>query len=265
MKTSQIIPTTITAIAILTTGAYAGSDSKKMSDHSSMSGQTSELEMHRVTQESLDSQLTAKDLIGAAVHDSSGERLGTVADIGLSSLSGDLKKQHRDQMKSEDKDYASKDSMKKDSKKDSWSKTDKMGHSSEVTAYISVGGLFGIGDDIVAVPASKISWNESEEQYTLNVSKDQFVALAEQDTMDAAEDEMYSAKQSFEQDADMVRNAFQSGATQMDFSRVQVETKDDQIVLSGTVKDEETKKQAETLAGQHSEMDIENKIKVRSY
>ncbi|MDQ8181082.1 PRC-barrel domain-containing protein [Pelagicoccus sp. SDUM812005] len=288
MKISHIIPATIAATAIATTGFAAKDDSSKYNrndqskqasahsqydrhDQSAMGSQR----MHRVTQDSLDRQVTAKDLIGASVYDNAGEKIGDIADIGISGLPSSLNKGHMDKDRKENKGTHLPDAnsqwgeLDQSMQSQSSMRSQSMQGQGRVTAFISVGGLFGIGDDIVAVPANELSWDARKERFTLASTKSQVVALAEQEPIDfdSADDSQgyYSAKQSFDDDVTLVRGALISGDNATDLASVTVEKKDDRIVLKGTVKSEEAKKRAAELAEENSDLQIENSIKVRKY
>ncbi|MDQ8186219.1 BON domain-containing protein [Pelagicoccus sp. SDUM812002] len=270
MNTLRLVPATLAALCLATTGAYAKSETKDKDGYKhSQSSTLSEMDIRRVTQDSLDRQTTAKDLIGASVYDSSGEKIGDVADISIAGLT--LGKSHSDSdLMGSDNDMESKQSssqygQNKDMKDSQNAMSAQWGQRGQATAFISVGGVFGIGDDIVAVPANSLTWDAAEERYTLAASKQQIVALAEQDPIDMEDDNTYSAKQSFDDDTSMIRNAFQSDKNKKDLSGIMVEKEDNRIVLRGTVRSEDAKEHAADLAEQHSDLKIVNSINVSSY
>lgn len=49
----------------------------------------------------------------------------------------------------------------------------------EPVVYISVGGVMGVGDKHVRVPASALQWKADDECFQLNASKESIVALTE--------------------------------------------------------------------------------------
>lgn len=266
MKISQFAAAAIAALSLITTQSFAKEDvhkSSKESDH----GDLASMQIRRVTQDSVDQRFTANDLIGASLYDSSGETIGNIADISISGLDLGKKLGHSKKMKSMDKQ--SKNSWEsKDKKSEDWSQDSSSRSPGQVTAFLSVGGLFGIGDDIVAVPVEQISWDSSEERFTLSTSKTEIVALAEQDPVDF-EDETdnvyYSSKQTFDDDAISVRHALQAEENQKELAGVMVEENDETIVLRGVVRSEDAKELAAKIARENSGREIENSIEVKKY
>ncbi|MGH8021114.1 MAG: PRC-barrel domain-containing protein [Opitutaceae bacterium] len=63
---------------------------------------------------------------------------------------------------------------------DAWSSAKAMVGMDEPHAIISVGGVMGVGDNLVAVPVSALEFDSTEDRYTLSVTKSEFVAIAEQ-------------------------------------------------------------------------------------
>ncbi|MDQ8204017.1 PRC-barrel domain-containing protein [Pelagicoccus sp. SDUM812003] len=251
MKYPHIITSTALAIALVTTAGHAGKDKHKDEMHDSITGK-----MKRVTQESLDQQFTAQDLIGKSIYDSQGEKIGSVTDFSLPSHASFQKMQNSQQHSDK-------------SQKDDWTQhLPSLGE--ETTVFISVGGLLGVGDDIVAVPASAISFDSLEERFTLPTSKEQVVALAEQEPYDENladnseySDSRYSAKQSFDSDIDAIRQAFnQSQSEDNELANLSLETDGDKLILSGQVSSATTKRRAESIAREHTDMSIENSIRV---
>ena len=282
-----------TALAAITLASVSQAEDKSMKQ---ASFSNDSVEMHRVVKESLERQITAKDLIGASVYDGAGEKIGDIADISMSSLLPSDAAQAFRAAKTDDDatlnsagslaadgTYASgtdraatraaRDDMKKSkSEKSDWSS--KAGMGSQATVFISVGGLWGIGDDIVAVPASSLRYNQAEEHFTLAASKSEVVALAEQDPTELDEnfdwnrqqwndDSEYSAKQSFDEDISDIRDAIQSDAALSAENSITISTKDNKLVLEGTVSSDSAKQRAETIAKEHSDMDVKNSIKVK--
>lgn len=278
-------------MAIAATGAYA---KDKMDSNKDYRASSNSVQMHRVTQESLDRQITAKDLIGASVYDSAGEQIGNIADISVKKLvSKDTAKSYgqsnrdndnswdadndsslsadRNQRNSQSADNnrgLSADQNKRSSLSDRNSMGSMMGNlsGSQATAFISVGGLWGIGDDIVAVPVNSLSYDESEKRFTLNASKEAVVALAEERPTDFSEDyndATYSAKQEFDEEVNEIRDAIRQDKDLMAHRGIMVSSESDQIVLYGNVTSEDAKERAEELAEKHTDKDIKNSITVK--
>lgn len=260
---------------------------------------TRNIQMRRIVKESLDRQVTAKDLIGASVYDSAGEKIGDIADIGMHGLlsqeaaqayrsahtedeisttpgatSSTYSRADQTEMaaRSERSDLERQsDKLKNEAEKASKDWSSKMGMGSDATVFISVGGLWGIGDDIVAVPANSLSYDSAEEQFTLSASKSQVVALAEQDPSELNDDfswndeesQDYSAKQSFDEDISSIREAFASDSALESENYITITTRDDKIVLEGQVSSDSAKERAEQLAEDHTDMDVKNSLKVK--
>lgn len=231
MKRIHIL-SSIVPIALLAAGAAfaAGDDMKPQSSQSGAAN------MRRINQEKLDQQFTAKDLIGATVYDSAGERIGSIADFSSDSLST------RFQNRSAGGSPAS--------------AQDAMALSGP-TIYISVGGLLGIGDDIVAVPAQSVSFDAENERFTLDATKQDVETFAQ---AEPAEEDEYSAKQSFDSDISSIESALQQDERLTDVS---ISRKDEKLVLKGSVQSQSDKQRAQSLAESQSDLEIDNKIEIK--
>lgn len=127
----------------------------------------------RVDDEALTQDLTANDFIGQTVVDRNGDKVGDIADIGLGA--GFFLSQTSVSIE------PAKPSDKEASAMDRKSAEQAIGRSmhAEPTVYISVGGVMGVGDDHVRVPASALNWNTTDKCFQLNVEKASIEALAE--------------------------------------------------------------------------------------
>lgn len=182
----------------------------------------------------------------------------------------------------------------------SWSDKDKkskgmhsdsmMSSRPEAVVFISVGGIFGMGDDLVQVPASKISYDSSEERFVLQGhSVDEVAEIAEADEKNFNEDDYYTdnwnntsatgygmydvpysentarGMRDFGSDKEMIRSAFDNDNTLSSHSdSIEINEKDGEIVLTGKVKSTEAKQRAEELAKRETTLDVTNKIKVKN-
>ena len=294
MKTRTVLPALTISMALVATSGFAQGNQQNQTQQSGNSGQ-----IQRITQESLEQKVTAKDLIGSTVYDQNGDNIGDIADVSVKRLVPNkltkALRQNQEGMASTNSDWMTDNDQGQDSEQgEGWgeSKKDKMQSSmkgmmgSGATVFISVGGLFGIGDDIVAVPASKLSYNEEEDRFTINASKDQIVALAEQEAVEydseqedfAAweqnEQEDFSARQEFDSDSQQsgtqseqgvnkVREALRNDSQLEDNTGIMVSTEQDQIVLRGVVSSEDAKNRAEEIAKKNSDKDVKNEIRVQ--
>jgi hypothetical protein len=170
----------------------------------------------RLTQREVDSQLTAKALIGKNVYDNSGKRVGEVKDIVLDSsrapqLAGVVS--NRDQDNSSNASsmsnpsspgaattnggYASTNGSTSSSDTNSTRSSGSsatmssdlsrassalQGMASSLTssgpsAIISSGGFLGMGDNLLRVPLTQLSYDSGSDHITLNVSQEELSSL----------------------------------------------------------------------------------------
>lgn len=145
-------------------GTYTPSASGSANGASSYNTDTgytgsSTADIRRVSQDRLDSRLTAKSLIGQKVVDQSGKEIGRVKDIGLSGvLPQDLQKSSSasssgmgSSSSSSGSDLSSTGSM------SSGMTSAGLSSSRNVPVYVSVGGFLGAGGELVSIPASQLS------------------------------------------------------------------------------------------------------------
>ena len=244
---------------------------------------TGAISLHRVEESTVEARLTAKDVIGKAVHGIDGEKLGDVADIALSGFSDDLEEGLRMTSRSDDRPATSATSA----------RSSTAGALDDAVVFISVGGMFGIGDDLVSVPAAALSYDTDERHFTLNVRKADFVALAEQKLPTyAAERDRHSerpvittgdnkaagsiagspaypgwantsAKMALEDDVVAVRQAIRSDPDLGDAgSRVVVTVDGKEIVISGTASSEAERRKIIAVARANTDKPIKDSLKV---
>jgi hypothetical protein len=158
---------------------------ERSAQHSSSMKSTSVHGIKKVDKDKLDSKLTAKELIGKEVADMNGERLGRVHDIGLAQA-----------LPSEFRAMEEADTSRRDTSRE-FSTTAGSALSSagsamsaaagmnNVNLYVAVGGIMGLGSDIVSVPADQFSYDRENDRLTLNISEDRFTAIAEGEDSDS--------------------------------------------------------------------------------
>lgn len=158
----------------------------------------------------------------------------------------------------------------------------------EAVVFISVGGVFGIGDDLVQVPAKKISYDSSEEHFVLQGhTVDEVTSIAQKGQSNFDENDYYAdnwyeynmygaygypyrsetvrGMRDFGSDEETIRNAFQNDSTLASASNIiQINEKNDEIVLKGTVRSELLKRRAEELAKRETTLDVTNNLKVKN-
>ncbi|MDQ8185832.1 BON domain-containing protein [Pelagicoccus sp. SDUM812002] len=163
-----------------------------------------------------------------------------------------------------------------------------MSNRPEAVVFISVGGVFGIGDDLVQVPAKQITYDSSEERFVLQGhSVDEVTSIAQKGQSNFDENDYYAdnwyeynmygtygypygsetvrGMRDFGSDEETIRDAFQNDSTLSSASTsIQINEKNDEIVLKGTVRSESLKQRAEELAKRETTLDVTNNIKVKS-
>ncbi len=175
--------------------------------HGSASGSAGVGSLQRVTKDSLEHQLTAKGLIGKNVHDSSGEKIGEVEDIvldasQLSQLASAFMDRDSDRSSATRStaagasgtyaagaagDGASATAGRTGSasaRSDLGAAASSMisgAMSSGPAAIVSAGGVLGLGQDLIRVPLSQLSYDANEDRVTLNVSRDQISSITNPD------------------------------------------------------------------------------------
>jgi hypothetical protein len=179
-----------------TTGARATTGSQSMSgerattgsanwnersaQHSSSMKSTSVHGIKKVDKDKLDSKLTAKELIGKEVADMNGERLGRVHDIGLAQA---LPSEFRAMEEADrSREFSTTAGSALSSAASAVSAAAGMNN---VNLYVAVGGIMGLGSDIVSVPADQFSYDRENDRLTLNISEDRFTAIAKGEDSDS--------------------------------------------------------------------------------
>lgn len=169
--------------------------------------------MQRITNDQLDNHMTAKTLIGTDVHGSDGNKVGSVVDVILGPSHSMRGSDHR--MGSGSTGYtgatgttgaAMSGSRSATAQGSTSSRTDSradvagnrqsgigatddrssMGASAmgamnnmQPAVIVSTGGLMGIGNDLIRVPMSKISYDADKKEIRLNVTEEEWKILRE--------------------------------------------------------------------------------------
>jgi hypothetical protein len=298
MKPYQRYTSLVAAAALALTGSLQAQNSGSTTPAAGSSSMNSPSldNISRVSKSAVKHQFTAKDLIGAAVYDRAGEKIGDITDLAYggafpASLSNayNLNRNEPDAKDATRMPGASTapgsytpttpspsttDRSSTRSGPDRMSSTapmtNTMASASDVRVFISVGGLWGIGDDLVSVRASELSFNAAEDRFELAASKADVVALAEQDEApgyasgSSPTDATRAGKQQFADEAAKVRNALEVDTLTSSYAyKVTVTSDGDDIQLRGTVDTEEQHQQILKTARAATTNDVEDENQVR--
>jgi len=284
MKTTKSILTLLGALAATSTLHAANSASEKskhepMDDTATMeTGQTSTewkstANVQRLSTSELEALNTAKDLIGKSVYDLSGERIGSVIDFSVPQEVTNpysMRTPARPMNATQEKEHALAP-MGPDAK------TPGMGrpltdhdhmlipntaqHFSQRT-FISVGGVMGLGDEIISIDNRDLRFDTELDGYVVNQNESDLLAMADQN-MSLPEPQNYSpASQNWNQEVSAIRTALSSNT---DFQRVTVTQRGKDLILEGTVKNNETRQRAYELAADATSQKLQNHIRIQDW
>jgi osmotically-inducible protein OsmY len=273
MKSSHLYITMLATVPFAFLGTV---QAQSNSPSSSAMPAASTTGISRVAKEEVKSRFTAKDLIGAAVYDTAGDRIGEIADIDLkgalpATLASSFAAGHA-------ADDASRRNTMSGAKSDdaasrparSTNPAAGAGEMSPSTIYVSVGGLLGIGDDFVSVPASQLSYNATEKRFELSATKADVVALAEQKentnaySAGSSPSKTSAAKQAFADEATRVQNALETDPQTSAFAfKVSVTTDGQYIELHGMIDSKEQHDKILATARRATALEVKDKIDLR--
>jgi hypothetical protein len=166
------LTTIVVASSLMLPFAAFGGDKSKTDKHNETKASTSSwserniqpssshADIKRVDRDKLDSKLTAKELIGKEVVDMNGERLGSIHDIGLAQA---LPDEFRAGESAEGATGIG------------------ATQNNSIHLYVAVGGVMGLGSDIVSVPADRFGFDRENDRLTLDIPEDQFSSIADPD------------------------------------------------------------------------------------
>lgn len=261
MKPSQIYATLLAASLVFAASVQA---------QSNPSDSTSTAAIARVAKDAVKDRFTAKDLIGAGLYDRTGEKIGDIADIDLqAAVPGPLATSFNADHAADRSIPAAGQSEGATRAPRSTTMTGADTSLAHATVFVSVGGLFGMGDDLVSVPVAQLSYNAEDDRFEISAAKADVVALAEgkdhagyaagSSTPDTA-----AGKQSFSEEATRVQNALKSDPSTSAFaSSVTVVTDGESLSVHGIVDTKEQEKLILEAARRATSLDIEDKIDVR--
>lgn len=184
MKIKYTIHTlAIASLAIAINPVIAGEKTSTVTGDQSWSS-ASGGEVTRVSKDYLDQISTAKNILGSSVYDRAGEKIGDVKDISLGyklqSVAGSQGDDKSGKPSSKNAIDRNKDPEDSNSR---YTANENAKNSPETYVFISVGGLMGIGDDVVRVPISSLTRSAEDKNHLVlqGYSKENIVAIAEQE------------------------------------------------------------------------------------
>lgn len=185
------------------TSSSASTPSSTMSPSASASlSATASGDIRRINQEQLQSRVTATDVIGKNVVGRNGDKIGDIKDVGFGTALPENFRQvtHKQQQKQQQKQQSTQAQAARTTGVESSttaattagtgssatrSSTSGMMSSSssamerELMVYISVGGFMGLGEDLVAVPASQLQYDQQNDRFTIDRTAEDITRLAE--------------------------------------------------------------------------------------
>jgi hypothetical protein len=188
---SLLVPTLAIALPCFAF-AQSGTSSSSASSQRDATGASSsysagadaKVGMQRVSEEQLENQLTAKALIGTDVHSASGEKIGEVVDVVLapslsahaasaSAAAGSASTYPSTGVTGSTNRSVTAGAPDHSDDKSSMAGIQRM----QPAVIVSTGGMMGVGNDLVRVPISRISYNADDKEIRLNVSETEWKAL----------------------------------------------------------------------------------------
>jgi len=267
MNTHRLVTSALFASAFAIPLGFAAETSPGASNaNQPYQRQAGEIAIHRVSADDLKADLTAKDFLGKSIYDPAGEKLGEILDLHLGvRLAGDTAREMNRNDRAGTSGTTSSDAADRNMPR----------RMEDNVAYVSVGGLLGVGDSVVTIPTAALQFDATKDRFTLNVRKADFVAIAKQevpayaaaktepnpsyagptrpDTMNASDD------------TTQVKMALQKDTTAGKLaSRITVSESNGSIILTGTVTSQSDKDRIVTVARAATSKPVSDKITVAS-
>lgn len=185
-----VVPSIVCAQA----GSSGSSSANPHPSTSSNYGQSSDkslssAEMKTITNDQLDRQVTAKNLIGTDVHGAGDKKIGSVVDIVLAPGHG---KDKGSRATSDTRTSSALDpelgavgsTARVDGSKPAGAIDKAAGAimAMQPSVVVSTGGMMGIGNDLVQVPLAKVSYDADAKRIRLNVTESEWNALRDSRT-----------------------------------------------------------------------------------
>lgn len=148
--------------------------------------------VRRTTEASMDQQVTAKDLIGREIYDRQNKHIGQIVDVALGGI---VPEELKNALAQSDRDgYAasgvaplpgnntgrqqqSDPAKASDRELDDQPKSNRVHASATSTVFIAVGGVLGIGADLIRAPLSALSFDRRHNRIILDLSSEQLRSL----------------------------------------------------------------------------------------
>lgn len=226
----------------------------------------------RVSKDHLEQITTAKSLFACSIYTATGEKIGEIIDIGLGEK---LRSMELNQATSRTDD----ESSTIDENEPGNIRAAEEYQNPSPYVFVSVGGLMGLGNDIIRVPLSSLSPSETEKDHLIleGYSKDRVTAIAEQEPVAfSVNDYRYNpyhfygntrAKRVWTDsfDTTAVREALiaEDGLGADDADRIIVGRDGENVILTGSVDTQLQKKKAGEIAQENTGMPVKNDIEVR--
>lgn len=170
------------------------------------------------SESSLKTALTAKDLIGAAVFDSNGEKLGVIKDLVLGAFL------------SEPTTAAVRTHQPRDE-----SHSGEAVKAEERQLVLGVGGALGVAEKLVTVPADALNYDNEHARFMLSIARSDFMAFLEKTGPATTKD---VASNPHAPDVSKIRDALRNDhEVAENAANIDVILVGEQVVLSGKAKD----------------------------
>jgi hypothetical protein len=260
MKSAHSYASVFAACSLTFAGAALAQDNPGNADRAIAAS------ISRVSKDAVKHTFTARDLIGAPVYDMAGEKIGDISDIDLQgAISGDLASAYNADKSADERTTPAAGTTEANRPRTMSSVPSAFANA---TVFVSVGGLWGVGDDLVSVPASRLRYNSSRDRFEISASKADVVALAKAEdpakyAADANRSATSAGKQSFTEEARRVQSALASDPETSAFaSKVSVTTDGEDIQLNGTVDNREQRSRIVSAAKRATSLNVEDKLEV---
>ena len=138
--------------------------------------------VRRATEVTLDQQVTAKDLIGREVYDRQNDHIGEIVDVALGGVVPvELKHalaKNKDgyaptQRDATDRQHQPEPTKPSDRERDDQPGKERVQAFATSTVFISVGGVLGVGADLVRAPLSALRYDRRHDHIVLDLSSEE--------------------------------------------------------------------------------------------